>query len=349
MNAKAVAVSNPRPNKNNVRKYPNITNMYIKIRQNIIGQDEALRKVILAIYRGLEIPSIKSNILIIGPSGVGKTESMKQIAYQLRIPYTIEDATKYTQEGYVGNSVNSMIYNLYCKADKNARLAENGMLIIDEIDKKATNRGQEQVAGREVLNSLLKIIEGSRVPIKESSYSTEPNSFVNTSKMIVVCMGAFEGLEKIREARLKNKSEIGFSTGKNVALKNQDARYTKEDLIKFGLTPEFVGRINTIVEYKQLSEEKLVEIVKSSKLSVFKCYEKYFLEKGIRLNYTEDIFTEIVKKAVTAKTGAREISNVVNEMFEEILYDVLSAYGRKYTKCILKPELVNNPCAYELK
>lgn len=328
-----------------VRKLPNITALYQDLQQYIIGQNEALKKVALSIYRNVDF-QIKSNVLIIGQSGSGKTETLRQVCNLLDLPYTMEDATKYTQEGYIGSSVEEMIYNLYSNSGYDLEATKKGMLIIDEIDKKAdTGREKAEVSRGAVLNSLLKIMEGTIIPIKEKGYIYE---YVNTRKMIVIFMGAFEGLEKIREKRIGTK-QIGFKTSFDDKNTEKDNRYTKEDLIKYGLPAEFVGRIDTIIEYKQLSKRDLVNILKRSRLSIFKAYEKQFRRKGIILKYNPRIFEQIAQKALNQKTGARELANIVNEMFEHITFDVLSAEPRTYKECLLKNDIVTNPRAYELK
>lgn len=347
----------PLPKKAKTKKIrlPSMAVLQSNVKQYIIGQDEAVDRVILAIYRSIKIQNIKTNMLIIGKSGSGKTETMKQIAKFLKLPYTIEDATKYTKEGYVGQDVEDMIYNLYDNSGCNLQKAERGMLIIDEIDKKVSGKYEADISGKDVLNSLLKIVEGTKVfldaPIPSASPEGPISEYIDTSKMIVVFMGAFEGIEKIRERRLKRGkcSNIGFSKTEKVSQQDMNPRYTKDDLIEFGLPTEFAGRIDTIVEFKQLSKESLAMIAKNSKLSIFRKYEQYFEQNGITLKYDESIFDEIADKAITKNTGAREISNVTNEIFENILSEIFTAPNGKYKECILKKDFVQNPKAYELQ
>lgn len=346
-------------------KLPNLTQMEKQVKESVVGQDEAVKRVLLAIYRSLKIRTIKTNMLIIGASGSGKTETMKQIAKMIGVPYTIEDATKYTKEGYVGNDVEDMVRNLFTNAKNYAKKvgkglisvndavkkAEKGILIIDEIDKKCSSELGGDISGRDVFNSMLKIIEGSTVCVDE--YMSDDGIYypinASTSNMLVILMGAFEGIDKIREKRLRKKQNIGFSGVSEKKEEIQDSRYTKEDLIEYGLPVEFAGRIDTIVEYKKLSIESLEKIARESKLSAFRKYEKYFAEQGIVLEYQENIFKEIAKKASSTKTGARELSNVANEIFEPILAEIFSNPDTNYTHCILKPDFVQNPKLYELK
>lgn len=324
---------------------PNIMVLYKELKQYIIGQEDALKKVVLSIYRNVDF-EIKSNVLIIGKSGSGKTETMKQLADILGLPYTIEDATKYSKVGYSGASVEDMIFNLYVKSGCDLEQTEKGMLIIDEIDKKADpTNDKSDVANQPVLHSLLKVVEGTIIPIKEEDTFME---YVNTRKMIVVFMGAFEGLDAIREERL-NVKHIGFQVSDMEKDNEKDLHYTKEDLIKYGLPAEFVGRLDTIIEYKGLTQKDLVNILKRSKLSIFKSYEQQFRKKGIILRYQQLLFKRLAQKALNEETGARELSKVVNEMFEEILFRVLSAPPGTYRECILKNEIATNPQAYVLR
>lgn len=350
-----VGGSSPKPLRQKARtiRIPSLSVVQQNVKQYIIGQDKAVERIVLAIYRSLKIRTIKTNVLVIGKSGSGKTETMKQIANALKLPYTLEDATKFTKEGYVGGDVEDIVYRLFENANKNIHKAEKGMIIIDEIDKKVNNDSQEDISGVDVLNSLLKIVEGTKIPYAEAEVAKAYKlpRYIDTSKMIVVFMGAFSGIEKIREKRLKQKQAIGFGTvTENQTQQIQDSRYTKDDLIAYGMPIEFVGRIDTIVEFQPLSKESLSQIAKDSKLSIFRKYEKYLAGEGITLEYEANIFDEIAEKAISKNTGARELSNVANEIFESILSEVFSAPKGKYKKCILKKDFVKNPeTAYVLE
>lgn len=318
------------------RSVPPIQCMEQNVQRYIVGKDEAVRKIITAIYRAIYLKSIKTNILVIGKSGTGKTETLKQIAKRLRIPYTIEDATKYTKEGYYGGDVEDMLENLLEAADYDLEKAQKGMIIIDEIDKKA-GKDSRDVSGVEVLKSLLKIIEGAE-------YYLESDEMFDTKNLIIVFCGAFSGIEKIKKKRL-GKNQIGFNT-----LHESDEKqtgYTKEDLIQYGLPEEFVGRIDTIVEMKQLAKEDLVQILKKSQLSIFRRYQRELREAGISLQYNGKIFEEIAAKSLKLDTGARELSNTVNYIFEDILYNVMAHPG-KYSKCTLSLEIVEDNTKYQL-
>ena len=326
---------------------PSFEDTLTKVKKSIIGQDEAVCRAILAIYRGMKIRTIKTNILIIGGTGTGKSETMKQISKELQLPYVIEDSTQYTKEGYVGASVNGIIRDLYFRANKDVNRTKNGLVIIDEIDKKVNHSYSDDVAGDAVIHSLLKMTEGSSVKVADGMKQI----FINTSNITFVFMGAFQGIEKIREERLAKKSSIGFSAG-NQENKDDEAEveqgYTKEDLIQYGMNAEFVGRMDTIVEFKNLLEDDLAMIVKLSKLSIFRRYEEFLKESGIKLEYSDTVFNEIAQKAIKRSAGARGLADVTNRAFEKILMKVFSSPKGKYKRCILKSGFVENPDAFEL-
>lgn len=328
---------------------PNLQSLERNVLQNIVGQDEPVRQIITSIYKSIVFRSLKSNILIMGNSGTGKTETVKQILKRFQIPYTIEDATKYTQEGYYGSDVIEMFYNLLDSAHEDIERAQYGVIVVDEIDKKAGrfSDGERDVSGIEVLNSLLKLIEGSKIPINQ--YES-----MDTSNIIIIFLGAFSGLEKIRDERLR-KNSVGFSISENSA-DTSDSRILKQDLVKYGFPEEFVGRIGTIVQMNKLKVEDLVSILRNSKLSIFRRYQKELRERGICLSYSGKLFESIARKSLSLDTGARELTNTVNYIFERIMYEILSEpnkYRRRkhvtnYHKCILYPGIVNDNTQYRI-
>ena len=337
-----------------ITKLPRIQDVEESVLRCIIGQDKPVRQIITAIYKAIVFKQIKTNLLIIGDSGTGKTETIRQILNELNLPYTIEDATKYTQEGYYGADVEDMIYNLYENANKDIERAKNGVIVIDEIDKKAGNgvSGERDVSGREVLNSLLKIIEGSNV---EVSTDEDPFSInFDTSNLIVIFLGAFSGLEEIRKKRL-NSTQSGFRLNGDSKVK-QDTRFLKQDLIKYGLPEEFVGRINTIVEMNKLTKQDLALILRNSKLSIFREYQRELRNRGISLYYNGKLFELIAAKSLLTDTGARELNNTVNYIFDRIIYEVLSnpqkypkkRHFDKYKKCTLDLGIVDDNSKYTI-
>ena len=337
-----------------ITKLPRIQDVEESVLRCIIGQDKPVRQIITAIYKAIVFKQIKTNLLIIGDSGTGKTETIRQILNELNLPYTIEDATKYTQEGYYGADVEDMIYNLYENANEDIERAKNGVIVIDEIDKKAGNgvSGERDVSGREVLNSLLKIIEGSNVevPTDEDPFSIN----FDTSNLIVIFLGAFSGLEEIRKKRL-NSTQSGFRLNKDSKVK-QDTRFLKQDLIKYGLPEEFVGRINTIVEMNKLTKQDLALILRNSKLSIFREYQRELRNRGISLYYNGKLFELIAAKSLLTDTGARELNNTVNYIFDRIIYEVLSnpkkypkkRHFDKYKKCTLDLGIVDDNSKYTI-
>ena len=258
-------------NTKNDKKLPDIKNLEKNVLQCIIGQDKQVRQIITSIYKSINFKTIKSNMLIIGNSGTGKTETIKQISKRLHIPYTIEDATKYTQEGYYGADVEEMIYNLIENANYDINKAQNGIIVIDEIDKKAGHE-EHDVSGTEVLKSLLKIIEGTiiKVPNFTDQFAEKSINF-NTKNIIIIFLGAFSGLSKIRDKRL-NTNPLGFIAHSNNE-KTTKTRYLKQDLVEYGMPEEFVGRIGTIIEMNDLTKKDLSLILKKSQLSIFKRYQ----------------------------------------------------------------------------
>ena len=232
--------------------------------QYIIGQDKQVRQIITSIYRAINFKSIKANVLIIGNSGTGKTATIEQVAKRLRIPYTIEDATKYTQEDYYGSDVNDMIYNLLENAGNDFERAQKGIIVIDEIDKKAGHE-EHDVSGTEVLKSLLKIIEGTRIkiPNPDDPFSEEMIDF-DTRNIIIIFIGAFSGMDEIRDKRL-NTNQLGFVDNKDNTNDSTKSRFLKQDLVKYGMPEEFVGRIDTIIEMNKLTKQDLTLVNDNTK------------------------------------------------------------------------------------
>ena len=319
-----------------------ITEIEDNVLEYIIGQNKQVRQIITSIYRGLHFKRIKSNTLIIGNSGTGKTATIKQIASILNIPYTIEDATDYTKEGYVGSSVKDMVFNLIINANGDLKKAEKGIIVIDEIDKKASRR-DDDVAGVEVLKSMLKLVEGTKIKIPVSPFKTYD---FDTKDITIIFMGAFPGLDKIREKRL-DTNQLGFSVSNQIEKSDKEKKYSKEDLIEFGMLAEFVGRIDMIIEMNQLTKEDLAEILRRSKLSVFRLYEEELLELGVELVYNDEIFDKIAEASLAIDTGARELSNTVNYIFENIIYEVFANPG-VYAYCVMDMDIVDDNNKFDL-
>lgn len=329
-------------------RLPDIKRLEKDVLQCIIGQDYQVKQIVTSIYRSKVFKSIKSNILIIGKSGTGKTATVVEIAKRLHVPYTIEDATDYTQAGYEGSSVNDILRNLLINANGDIEKAQNGMIIIDEIDKKSgkDNLIQRDVSGSEVLKSLLKIIEGTTVKLKIGDKFTEEIIDFNTKNVTVLFLGAFDGLDKICDKRL-NKKPLGFVCQEKSSENKENSKIIKKDLIDYGMIEEFVGRIDTIVEMDVLTKQILAAILKNSKLSIFRKYQAELRQMGISLEYDGKLFELIAEESLSVDTGARELSNTVNRIFENISYDIFSN-KKNYTKCKLSLDIVKDNTKYEL-
>lgn len=328
-------------------KIPNISVLQNNVKKIVVGQDTAVDRLILAIYRSLKISTLKSNILVIGKSGIGKKETIKQIARLLKLPYVIVDATEYSITNNQEKRPEDMIVDLYSASGCDLKKAERGILVIDKIDEKIRDSNVTDVLLNDTFeNSVVKIIEGSTIPIMEPDEEQgQKVVLINTSKIIVVLMGAFEGLDKVKMVS-SGKSVIGFNSHKSSL--NGKVQYTKNDLMSYGMSAELAGQIDTIVKFDQLSENDLADIAKNSKVSIFRKYEQYFAQIGITLEYDDIIFEKMAKSVSSNRTGAFELANVTNEAFEDVLLKVFTAKEGQYKKCILNKDFINNPKDYVL-
>ena len=240
-----------------------------------------------------------------------------------------------------------MIYNLIENANRDMKKAQKGIIIIDEIDKKAGYE-EHDVSGTEVLKSLLKIIEGTKIkiPSLEDPFSDEMIDF-DTKNIIIIFLGAFSGLDKIRNERLNTNPQLGFTIRDIAKEEKQESRFLKKDLVEYGMPEEFVGRIDTIIEMNKLTKQDLSMIFKKSKLSIFRRYQAELRKLGVSLSYNRKLFDCIAEESVALDTGARELSNTVNYMFENIVYEIL-ANPNKYKKCTLDLDIVHDNTKYEL-
>lgn len=317
----------------------NLADLREEVLSKIIAQDKAVNKVTTAIAVNYtsKNPRHKSHILIAGPSGTGKTEMISIIADYLGVPYFKADATAYTKEGYVGKSVYSMLTGLIDAADGNIEKAQNGILIIDEIDKKAGG-DRSDVGGQTVLNSLLKIMDRSVIEVNTDYYDTVN---FDTSNLTIIFMGAFADLFK-RKSREGSKSVIGF--GETNTEKNTDSiEITKQDLIDDGMTAEFMGRIDELVFTDSFTLEGLVELIYKSKISPIKREKQWFADLGVDAYFSRGFCVEIAKKCLKANTGAREIKNNVKvaleSAYEEVLMNKKKIMKMRFTKeTVLDPK-----------
>lgn len=342
------------PVKKKRRRLPTIQETEKFILDTVKGQDEQVRSIVTAAYRSIKFDNIKSKVLIIGKSGTGKTEIMRQLAKKLGRVFVTEDANEFTQEGYYGRDVSEIVMDLLQEANNDIEEAQKGIIFIDEIDKKAGCATETRdVSGRGVLNSLLKLVEGKvmKVPAPLDEWEDGPETYdFDTSKLIIFFAGAFDGIDAIAKKRT-HSSTLGFCGNRSNGTKTAKStfKYTKEDLIEYGFPEEFVGRIDTIVQMNELSESVLVQILETSKASAIKSYEKALKKYKIVLKYDKSLLEDIAKKAASRHTGARELMNVVNYIFDRILYEVMSAKKGQYKECILLDGVVEDNTKFILR
>ena len=298
----------------------------------------------------------KSNVLLLGPTGCGKTLLAQTLAKILNVPFAIADATTLTEAGYVGEDVENILLKLIQAADYDIALAEKGIIYIDEIDKitrKSENPSiTRDVSGEGVQQALLKIIEGTVASVPPQGGRKHPHQEflqINTENILFICGGAFEGLEKIIKDRIGKKS-IGF--GANIESKKEIDKYKiyeqilPQDLLKFGLIPEFVGRLPIITTLKELDRETLIRIITEPKNALVKQYKKLFEYDNVELEFEKDALDLIVDKAIERNTGARGLRSIIENIMRDVMFDIPS--NPNIEKCIITKETVESKAAPKL-
>lgn len=322
-----------------IHKIPAPHHIKASLDEYVVGQEYAKKVMSVAVYNhykriasdnkdGVEIE--KSNMLMIGPTGSGKTYLVKTLAKLLDVPLAITDATSLTEAGYIGDDIESVVSKLLAAADNDVEKAEHGIIFIDEIDKiaKKRNANQRDVSGESVQQGMLKLLEGAEVevPVGASSKNAMvPMTMVNTKDILFICGGAFPDIEEIIKERLNKEASIGFKADLKDKYDNDEnllQKVTMEDVRKFGMIPEFLGRLPVMFSLEALTEDMLIRILKEPKNAILKQYQKLLAMDEVKLEFTNEALAAIAKKAKEKKVGARALRSIIEEFMLDIMYEI---------------------------
>ena len=322
-----------------IRNLPAPHKIKAKLDEYVVGQEYAKKVMSVAVYNHYkrvatdsmdDIEIEKSNMLMIGPTGSGKTYLVKTLARILDVPLAITDATSLTEAGYIGDDIESVVSKLLAAADNDVERAEQGIIFIDEIDKIAKKKtsSQRDVSGESVQQGMLKLLEGSEVEVPVGANSKNamvPLTTVNTKNILFICGGAFPDLEDIIKERLQKKTSMGFNAELKDTVEHDEellSKVTIEDLRKFGMIPEFLGRLPIVFTLKGLDKEMLVKILKEPKNAILKQYQKLLALDEVKLEFDDSALEAIAEKAMEKDTGARALRAIIEEFMLDIMYEI---------------------------
>ena len=323
----------------NIKDIPAPHKIKAQLDEYVVGQEQAKKAMAVAVYNHYkrvatdtmdDIEIEKSNMLMIGPTGSGKTYLVKTLAKLLDVPLAITDATSLTEAGYIGDDIESVVSKLLAAADNDVEKAERGIIFIDEIDKiaKKKNTSQRDVSGESVQQGMLKLLEGSEVEVPVGANSKNamvPLTTVNTKNILFICGGAFPDLEEIIKERLNKHSSMGFIADLKDKYSHEENLLSKvevEDLRSFGMIPEFIGRLPIIFTLQGLDESMLVKILKEPKNAILKQYQKLLALDEVKLEFNEEALAAIAEKAMKKDTGARALRSIIEEFMLDIMYEI---------------------------